>query len=282
MHHYLLSFHGMDVGLVYNLPKNVRIFMYCYPGKSMDASDCNEALTWFVATQNKYDNKGAYMEKLKLTINSKKYEQYCVFDGAKRKHNINRVPDLFFEDECHDFRTGCFHLPARFKRVFVRDNEQYKPGQQIDIDNRKFHKALEPFTLKNAVLPKKGFIKYFLEPSSIGNKKFKSIDFVVVPKPRTYHSYTELCKKTRKYVLESIPNTKNSNEQNTVRKIVKSTTGIYLSAIIQFLCKKHPGHQISIIVSACRVFHPDLPTKVKTNQSKTSKMRVKKYLKLAR
>ena len=48
---YLMSFHGMDIGLIYNLPKNVRVYMYCL-GKQVDAADWNEAITWYTATMN--------------------------------------------------------------------------------------------------------------------------------------------------------------------------------------------------------------------------------------
>ena len=211
---YLLSFHGLDIGLVYNLPKNVKIFLYCYPGKPVDATNCNEASTWYMATRSTYDKKGKYMKDLKLTIGDKKYEQYCVFSGNLGKNDQNRVPDLYFEDEQKDFRTGLFNLPARFQRVFIKekysaiDKKLYKPGQKADIDIELLHKKLKPFTKKFVELPNEGFLTYFVNPGRLYNKKFKDIDFVVLPKPNTYFSYIDLCKKTNKQFekTKGIPN----------------------------------------------------------------------------
>ena len=100
---YLISFHGLDVGLIYNLPLNIRVYMYCYPGKPVDATNCNEATTWYMATKSKYDIKGTYMKDLKLTIGDNKYQQLCVFSGNLTEENMNRIPDLYFEDDIGDF-----------------------------------------------------------------------------------------------------------------------------------------------------------------------------------
>lgn len=317
--HYLLCFHGMDVGLVYNLPRKVRVFMYGFPGKAMEATDCNEATTWYMATNSKYDEDGKFMEDLRLTIGDKRYEQYCVFSGDLTSADANRVPDLFFEDEARIFRTGLFELPARFKRVFLKesyssvDKRFYKPGDQRKLNVQTLHEALEPITKKGAKFPKKGFVTYFLEPGKIGNRRLKSLNFVLVPQPKYYHSYLDLCRSAGKVIPgsyvstksqrkrkqkkgipklsghrvpsrskykydTSIPNTKNTREAKIVQTIVQENQGLYLSDVVRFLCDRHPEGQITLVVSACRVFHSQLPGPVKRRQSATARMTVSQYL----
>jgi len=318
--HYLCSFHGMDVGLIYNLPKNVKIFLYCYPGKPVDATDCNEASTWYMATRSDYDKKGKFMKDLKLTIGPKKYKnykQYCVFSGDMGKYDLNRIPDLYFEDEDKDFRTGLFNLPAKFQRIFIKekyssiDKKLYKPGDKSDIDSNLLHNKLKPYTKKYKDLPESGFLSYFVEPGTLYGKKFKDIDFVVIPKSKSYFSYLELCKKTNKKIEKtkgipnnlikgdpikiknkefrigkkykhdiSVPNSKDSKEIKIINKIVKENKGLYLSDMVRFLCNKHKNTHITIVISACRVFHDDLPKNVMKRQMKTASISVDKYLNL--
>tara|TARA_B100000424_G_scaffold270806_1_gene271202 strand:+ start:1966 stop:2937 length:972 start_codon:yes stop_codon:yes gene_type:complete len=316
--HYLMSFHGLDVGLVYNLPKNVKVFLYCYPGKPIDATNCNEASTWYMATRSNYDNKGEYMKDLKLTIGDKKYEQFCVFSGNHGKHDLNRVPDLYLEDEQKDFRSGLFNLPVRFQRVFTKekyssiDKKLYKPGDKADIDVELLHKKLRPFTKKYTDLPEEGFLSYFVSPNSLYNKKFKDIDFIVVPKVKTYNSYIDLCKKANKKFEKtygipqkeiikdkqpvkiknkeirygnkynydiSTPNSKDPKDIKKINEIVKNVPGLYLSDVIRILCNKHPESHITLTVSACRSFHSKLPISVQINQKKTSRMNVDEFFK---
>lgn len=318
--HYLCSFHGMDVGLIYNLPKKVKIFLYCYPGKPVDATDCNEASTWYMATRDNYDKKGKFMKDLRLTIGPKKfknYKQYCVFSGDLGRKDLNRIPDLYFEDEDRDFRTGLFNLPAQFERVFIKekyssiDKKLYKPGDKAKIDTNILHKKLKPYTKKYVDLPDEGFLTYFIQPGELLKKKLKNIDFVVVPKTKTYFSYLDLCKRTNKKVDKikgipnnliegrpiklknkdkrigkkynydiSIPNSKDSKEIKIIRNIVKENKGLYLSDMVRFLCNKHPNSEITIIISACRVFHDDLPKNVVNRQMKTASVTVDEYLKI--
>lgn len=209
---YLMSFHGMDIGLVYNLPKNVRVFMYCFPGKPVDAADWNEALTWYVATmdEEKYDKEGKFMKRLTLTLDSDKKNskcaQYCVFSGNLANDDLNRIPDLFLEDEESDFKTGLYKLPIKFQRIFLKDkyssidDKFYKPGDKVDIDIKTLHQKIKPFTKKNKDLPYDGFLAYFVNPGSF-EYKFKDLDFVVVPKSKSYYSYIDLCRKTNKPIL---------------------------------------------------------------------------------
>ncbi|VVU94465.1 hypothetical protein CPAV1605_187 [seawater metagenome] len=208
-----MSFHGMDVGLVYNLPKNVRVFMYCFAGKPVDAADWNEALTWYVATmdESKYDKHGKFMKRLTLTLDSDKKNskcaQYCVFSGNLAKYDLNRIPDLFLEDEDTSFKTGLFNLPAKFDRLFLKDkyssvdDKFYKPGDKGSINIETLHKKIKPFTKKNKDLPYDGFLAYFVNPGSF-KYKFKDLDFVVIPKSRNYNSYIDLCRKTNKPILD--------------------------------------------------------------------------------
>jgi hypothetical protein len=210
---YLMSFHGMDVGLIYNLPKNVRVFMYCFAGKTIDAADWNESLTWYVATmdEKKYDKEGRFMKKLTLTLDSdnpkSKCAQYCVFSGNLSHYDMNRIPDLYLEDENKDFKTGLYQLPARFERVFLKDkyssidDKFYKPGDKSSINVQQLHNKIKPFIKKKQELPKEGFIAYFVNPGSF-RFRYKDLDFIVVPKSRYYNSYIDLSRKTNKPIYD--------------------------------------------------------------------------------
>jgi len=210
---YLMSFHGLDVGLIYNLPKNVRIFMYCFAGKEVDAADWNESATWYMATmdESKYDKYGKFMEDLTLTLNSSnpksKCAQFCVFSGNLSEYDMNRIPDLYLEDEGEDFKTGLYDLPARFERIFLKDKYSsvdqkfYKPGEKATINLEKLNKRIKPFIKKGKNLPNDGFISYFINPGSF-KFNYKELDFVVVPKSRYYNSYIDLCRKTNKPIYD--------------------------------------------------------------------------------
>ena len=311
--HYLMSFHGMDIGLVYNLPRNVRIYLYCYPGKQVDATDCNEAFTWYIGTNNNYDDKGKYMKDLKLTIGKSKYQQYCVFSGNLVDENMNRIPDLLFEDEYSDFRTGLFELPVKFNRVFIKDKyssvdkKLYKPGDIQELDVNKFHNKLKPYIKKNKQIIDDGFISYFITPSTL-NINYKKLDFIIVPQVETYNSHIDLCYKTgapiqkkgipkiqnKRIELEkkkirkkknnikydtSTVNTQNKQDIRKILKIKKNYDGLFLSDIVRFLCNKNPSKHITLIISACRSFHNNTPKRVKINQSKTAFVNVDEYLK---
>lgn len=210
---YLMSFHGLDIGLIYNLPKNVRVYMYCFAGKEVDAADWNEAATWYMATldESKYDKHGKFMEKLTLTLDSdnpkSKCAQYCVFSGNLSNYNMNRIPDLYLEDELYNFKTGLYQLPAQFDRIFLKDkysaidNKYYKPGDRASIDVKMFNKKIKPFIRKKKELPNEGFLTYFINPGSI-NKSIKNTDFVVVPKKKYFNSYLDLSRKTNKPLID--------------------------------------------------------------------------------
>ena len=317
---YLLSFHGLDVGLVYNLPKNVRIYMYCYSGKEVDAVDWNEAATWYTASldSKKYDKEGKFMQKLTLTLDSanpkSKCSQYCVFSGNLSKYDMNRIPDLYLEDEQFNFKTGVYDLPVRFQRIFLKDkfssldNKFYKPGDKANIDVEIFNKKIKPFTRKKKDLPDEGFLTYFINPGAL-NKKINKLDFVVVPNPKYFYSYIDLARKTNKlfsnkdpiklkntsfripkkksdkHYLEnylwdvSTPNTNEKKEAKKIKKIQQHTKGLYLSDVIRYLCNKNPDKFITIIVSSCRKFHDELPSNVIKNQKKTAMISTDTYLK---
>lgn len=307
-----MSFHGLDIGLIYNLPKNVRVFMYCFSGKEVDAADWNEAATWYTASldEKKYDKEGKFMEKLTLTLDSNnpksKCAQYCVFSGNLSKYDMNRVPDLYLEDEKYDFKTGLYNLPARFQRIFLKDkyssvdNKYYKPGDKSKIDVKIFNTKIKPFIKKNKDLPEEGFLTYFLNPGSL-NLKINKLDFVVVPDPKYFNSYIDLQRKTEnlkeisssfripkrksdKHLLEnyqwdiSIPNTNDNLEIKKINRIKKSLKGVYLSDVIRYLCLKNPDKFITIIVSSCRKFHFQIPKNVIKNQKKTSTISTSEYI----
>lgn len=310
---YLMSFHGLDIGLVYNLPKNVRVFMYCFSGKEVDAADWNEAVTWYTATldEKKYDKKGKFMEKLTLTLDSNnpksKCSQYCVFSGNLSKYDMNRIPDLYLEDEDYNFKTGLYQMPARFQRIFLKDkyssidNKHYKPGDKSKIDVKTFNSKIKPFIKKKKNLPDEGFLTYFVNPGSLSQKIHK-LDFVVVPIPKYFNSYIDLTRKTQKlkkltdsfripkrrsdkHFLEnykwdiSLPNTNDNLEIKKVKRLKKTLKGVYLSDVIRYLCNKNPDKFITIIVSSCRKFHYELPKNVIKNQKKTSMISTNEYVK---
>lgn len=293
---YLVSFHGMDIGKIYNLPRNVRVYMYCYPDKAITANFENEARTWEIATSQNIDREGKFMTKLKIYDDDlDKKVPYCVFSGNLKENDLNRVPDLYFEDEEGDFKTGLYHLPCKFKRVFIKnhfssvDKKSYNPGDIEELNSSILNKKLKE--LANSKGEATGFLKYFLEPSSLNRKKYSDLSFVVVPDSTTYESYSDLLKKTPRSQIKntklrkpdetydiSVPNTQVPSEIKTVMRIQKEIKGFYLSDLIRYLCNKHPTAYITIVISACRCFYT-LPKTVRTNQMKTTQVSALEYYK---
>jgi hypothetical protein len=180
-----------------------------------------------------------------------------------------------------------------FKRVFLRDAYsnidkcRYQPGDIEDVNQEIFHSSL-----KQEDESPSGFIQYFLEPNSLNNKKYKNLTFVVIPDIDNFNSYNGLKdlfrekkpKPVQKHRIRdpaiddrSVPNTHSIKEAKKVIQLKKLQGGIYLSDIVRFLCRKHPKAYITIIVSACRSFHDEIPLNVKRNQKKTARVSALKY-----
>lgn len=293
---YLLSFHGADIGKIYNLPKNVRVYMYCFPNKPITANHANEARTWQIATQDHYDPRGRFMTRLKVYDDELDTKvPYCVFSGNLMEDDLNRVPDLCFEDEEGDFRTGLYHLPARFRRVFVKNcrsrGRSYNPGDIEELDsrvlNQTFKKVADTSSVDESAT---GFARYFLEPGTLEKKKYKDLTFVVIPHSDTYQSYLDLAHRVRGAVITrnkksraptheydtSVPNTKDKMDSREVKRLEKETGGVFLSDIVRHLCNQHPHDFITIIVSACRCFNY-MPKGVYKNQLKTTIVSASEY-----
>ena len=53
------------------------------------------------------------MKKLTLTLDSNnpksKCAQYCVFSGNLVNFDLNRIPDLYLEDEKYSFKSGLYN-----------------------------------------------------------------------------------------------------------------------------------------------------------------------------
>jgi hypothetical protein len=301
---FLLSFHGTDEGLVYNLPKNVRVLLYCQHGKELSACDVNESRTWYVATTPYRDPEGKYLKALRVYDDEKpgRSKQYCVFSGNLYEENLNRIPDILLDDEQNDFRTGLFEMPARFQRVFLRDHysktdqKTYRPGQITDIDTKLFHESVKPYTKPNAELPKKGFMTYFIRPGDLSRRPYGSLDFVIVPKPEHYRSHSELKALTNGLESSTSPfrvdtdapvqfdtsvvNSDKPKDIRIVKDIIKTEKGkgIYLSAVVRYLCKEHPNAFITIVATVCRNYHPALTKTLRANQGKTAEITVSKYV----
>lgn len=299
--HYLMSFHGQDIGLQYRLPPNVRVFMHCWPGETVSAADFNEARTWFVATLPEHDAAGQYMATLALDSSEHKHQQYCCFSGDLGQE-LDMVPDLHLQDESVDFRTGLYQLPVRLQRHFVRshysavDRRLYAPGDVVPLDNRKMNLELQRYCRTGSRLPPAGFVRLLLDPAAADDICLGETGFVVLPDPRRYSSYLGICQeaevapppthgiprniwKTRQHDA-STPNTKNRVVAARVRRIHRETPGLYLSDVIRCLVSRYPDDQLTLIVSACRCFHDDIPPSVKHRQRQTRRFTVDRYLAL--
>ena len=200
---FLLSFHGTDCGLIYNLPKNVRVLLYCKHGEELSACDVNETRTYYVATTKYRDPKGHFLKMLKVMDDTPHQQQFCVFSGNLWKENLNRMPDILLDEERNDFRTGLFTMPVRFNRIFLRDHysktdkKTYHPGEVTPIEPEIFHQQLKPFTHKKTKLPRRGFLTYFIRPFQLDKKSYASLDFVIVPENQHFSSHSELKELTK-------------------------------------------------------------------------------------
>ena len=301
---YLLSFHGTDSGLIYNLPKNVRVLLYCQHGKELSACDVNEARTWYVATTKFRDPAGKFLKALKIfDDDDPKDRQYCVFSGNLWRENLNRIPDILLDDEQNDFRTGLFTMPVRFNRIFLKnyysqtDKKMYRPGQVSQIKPEEFHQKLKPYTKKKAELPHRGFLSYFIRPIELKKKPYGGLDFVIVPNADFYKSHSELKTLTKDIPPSTDPfrvkndssikfdasviNSDKATDIKIVKKIIKSEkgSGVFLSSVIRYLCQENPNTYITIVATVCRLYHPDLTKNLKNNQSKTAEIKTTEYVK---
>lgn len=283
--HYLLSSHGTDLGMVMVLPKNVRVYMYCYSGVPVSAEDKNEVRTWYMATKPRYDDHGKYMKELRLNhINGKQCDQYCVFSGNLGDQDMNRIPDLLLEEERDVFHTGLYRLPVRYNRTFLRDHDtldrkRYRAGQVAKISVARFHQKLRPF-LDTDSLPDRGFLPYFISPSTIKHKPYSSLAFVVSPNPAFHRSFSSMYDETRRgRKIKHYPNTKSKASRKVASLVGNRSKSLYLSDVIRMLQNAHPGGFVSIVVSACRSFHEELPENVRTNMKKSATVSVSAYIK---
>lgn len=301
---FLLSFHGTDCGLTYNLPKNVRVLLYCKHGQELSACDVNESRTYYVATTKHRDPEGEFLKMLKIMEDdSPKQQQFCVFSGNLWEENLNRMPDILLDEERNDFRTGLFTMPVRFNRIFLRDHysktdkKTYRPGEVTPIKPEIFHQQLKPFTKKKAELPEKGFLTYFIRPAQLAKKSYSSLDFVIVPDNQYFHSHSELKKLTKKSKPcesnfrvhqdsvvnfdSSVINSEKPKDIRDVKAIIddEKGKGIFLSTVVRYLCHKYPNTFITIIATVCRVYHPNLDKSIRKNQHKTATVTIDEYIK---
>ena len=283
---YMISFHGMDIGLVYNLPKNVRVVMYCLPGKTVSACDANEARTWYVATTPRRDLRGNYLKALKIFWDeNKKALPYCVFSGNLQKYDMNRIPDILLKPEFNDFKTGLFHLPARFNKVYLKDGickttgKSHQTGDIEKVDYRQFHKSIANHTNAHVNFDEHSFIHHFLRPGTLKKRRLGTLGFVVVPQTNTYWSHAKLTEATRRLKRKSTPNTKTSKDIAVVREIATREKGLHLSDVIRTLIRANPDQFITLVVTVCRSFHDELPQRVRANQEQTSRITIQEYLK---
>tara|TARA_B100000497_G_C7615896_1_gene369896 strand:- start:305 stop:1147 length:843 start_codon:yes stop_codon:yes gene_type:complete len=271
--------------------------MYCLPGKAVSAADVNEARTWYVASHVNRDPLGKYLKDLRVYWDEdKKPLPFCVFSGNLKDEDMNRLPDILLDTEYNDFKTGLFELPVRFQRIFLKNHysdtekKHFQSGDSIIVDPNKLNNALKlQSKQKHKEIKDNTFLSYLLKPGTLNTRPYSSLDFVVVPTPEYYWSYSKLLFKTganmrkKDELPKSIPNTKNKKEVKIIKNIVNgergNEKGLYLSDVIHLLKNKHPNSFITLIVTACRIYHPDLTTNLRNNQEKTAQINVDTYLK---
>jgi hypothetical protein len=283
---YFISSHGVDIGKIYVLPKDVKILMICETGTMCMADDKEEAKLWKACMMDP-----ANESSLKIL------DKYCVYDGNTLN---NRIPDLILSEESHKFFSGIFEAPfsgnvimtksrCGFKEKYVKQFGEIKP-----LDNNYMIKLFDQIIKGEKITDptSQEFINYFFRP---GVQKSETIDkllFLIAPNPNKYYSFfdileqtgnTDHCLKKSKVVLEDtyrrepfkikemvihpativddIPTHATDNEKATIRqeiatneKQVKTPNSLYLSDVINFLCNKNKGSTVTIIVSACRNF----------------------------
>ena len=286
---YLLSFHGTDIGLTYELPPNVRVLMYCLPGKAVSACDANEARTWAVATDPHLDAAGSYLRGLRVFWDEdRKPLPYCVFSGNLRDQGLHRLPDVMLDTEFNDFKTGLFQLPARFDKVMLKDQhgatpeEHHQPGDVVRISSKRMHRALRRHTRAHAELDDDSFLHNFIRPGALGDRPLNTLSYVVVPRSRYYCSHSRLRAVATNTPRASSPNTSAPAAARAVQTLAHPDPArhrpLFLSDVIRLLRGRNPGRFLTVVASVCRSYHDDIPTTVQRRQHTTPRLTIADYL----
>jgi len=272
--------------------------MQCDPGQPVIASEENETKLWYTSSRKKYDIEGRFLKPLRMEeLNYEYNRQFCVFSGNLGEYSMNKVPDLVLNDDGGDFRTGLYNLPVKFRQVFIRDykssyfKRRFKPGDTVECD---IHRAL-----RRLLNPKSGkrnmsdFIRYFLRPKELNSKCYGDLKFIVIPDNETYNSHATLTSRVVKSKREKSASRENIHQGNApdlsvpnceqeydtaIMTDIRSGSKLMLSDVVRYLCAQHPDEYITLIVSACRCWHPDIPNSAKSNQCTYEKVHMDKYL----
>jgi hypothetical protein len=200
---YFVSSHGIDIGKVYNLPKDVRVLMICESGKLCSAGDDQEALLWEACFT--CDDNDVYMDKL---------HKYCVYSGNTT--NANRVPDLILEEEPNTFFSGVCQTPFDLNVIMthprcstsasgrgnvakVKEFGEIKPldkNHMIEL----LHNVANKYTTIDSIPDEasKEFLRYFIRPHEQNEKKIKDLRYLLLPKEDTYYSFFNIAEQLGK------------------------------------------------------------------------------------
>lgn len=258
---YFLSSHGIDIGMIYSLPKDVRVIMHCTSGEVVSACNLYEAALWHASLDNHSND-----EYLKVLDNY----QYCVYSGNLPEEQMNRIPDLILSQETQNFVTGLYESGVNYNVVITapRCSEGVKGnikefGEITKLDKNYLKKNFKIIMDKGGKidsLPQgdQDFVNYFLRPVNQKNTSIEKLKFLILPEQPKFKSF---------YSLVSIMGRKNSIESCSMGKKIPEIQDEYRKKPMNVALKN--GGQIIVNPDEKKI---DLPSWLK-NENIIKKIR---------
>ena len=180
------------------------------------------------------------------------------------------VPDLIFEDEDEDFRTGLYNLPARFQRTFLNDtlenNILYQTGETEDVNVQQLHRRIEKYVLDDApeITRRDELLSTLISPKSIKSVRYNRLGYALTPKPETYYSLRRIrwlmiepesttIKEANRGPYDPVPNNQKVIDELKQKRFDEfSNKPLRLSHIIKYLHDLNNQQPFDIVLSACR------------------------------
>lgn len=289
---YFISSHGIDIGKIFNLPRDVRVLMICETGTYCSAGNTEEAKFWSACL--KEDTNDEYMKEL---------DKYCIYSGNTTTYN--RIPDLILSYEPSSFFSGVFKTPFDLNVIITKSrcSEGERKGFSVKefgeitkLDSLHVIDLLQKVKQKGEIkfnnLADTEFIEYFLRPAKQKNKKIDELLFLLLPNVKTFYSLynvseiignTKICTSVEPFdkyvdtyridkiklddftiepgtVVNDIPRIVSEEEKESINKEIDKNNdlykgnNIYLSDVIRYLCNIESNKLVTVVVSACRGF----------------------------
>lgn len=103
---YFLNGHGEELENEYEIPKGVRIIMFCYSGKILNVCNVFDKFKWSNILLNPSSTNDYCKFLSAISENKSVNDHFCVYEEGDQIKNINLYSD-------YNFREGIFKLPVK-------------------------------------------------------------------------------------------------------------------------------------------------------------------------